>query len=575
MSTVTTPRAPDRRELGERISSARRSAQLTQTELGEYIGLSLWEVERLESGEGDFDYDVLFGGVATATAHPPEFFRHPSQAGGEPAQTNGDGDAAAQLSVEEQGSGDLEAHAPRGGQGRLLVLGFLATLIVVRFFSEKIGVLPKAATLIDVPLFMLLVAVAAMSPRGGAAGRASAGTFYVPVVLFLAIAVGSTMANLGRIAPGPVLLFLYGFCAPIGVYHAVHRLWPTGNVRSLSSLLFGLGVVEILAVLLIDMPSFLAGGNPDDISGTFGDNAYQLVAFLLVLVGLLAGMRIFEPGRLAARLATPMLVAFAVIIFLAQYRALLVSTFVVMVFLALLLGTVARGRGLLLGAFIVAAFFAGLYYVAANYPSTKFQPLIASFREKPWYFATTKLAAVDAVGGAYSDHPLAALGGTGPGTFSSRAWRTFAQPDVNARTTVAGPYVVALTGGAYRSDVAEKYVVPRMKYGAIVQGSKAVSWPLSSYTSLLAEVGVIGFALMVGIYVAAFVRASRLAVVSMQRAGPGDPLPAILLAAAVAFFLLLQLAVLDNWLELTRMTFLAWTLLAVGAKELRAREDTA
>ena len=46
---------------------------------------------------------------------------------------------------------------------------------------------------------------------------------------------------------------------------------------------------------------------------------------------------------------------------------------------------------------------------------------------------------------------------------------------------------------------------------------------------------------------------------------------ALLIAAAVAFTVLVQMALLDNWLEVTRVTFVAWILLAVGAKEVSAR----
>ena len=58
----------------------------------------------------------------------------------------------------------------------------------------------------------------------------------------------------------------------------------------------------------------------------------------------------------------------------------------------------------------------------------------------------------------------------------------------------------------------------------------------------------------------------------MRRAAPGDPLPALLLATTIAFFVLLQLAALDNWLEVTRITFLSWALLAVVTRESDARE---
>ncbi len=45
----------------------------------------------------------------------------------------------------------------------------------------------------------------------------------------------------------------------------------------------------------------------------------------------------------------------------------------------------------------------------------------------------------------------------------------------------------------------------------------------------------------------------------------------MLLATAIAFLTLVQMAFLENWLEVTRLTFVAWAMLAVSAKELDAR----
>src|SRR3712207_7413413 len=46
-----------------------------------------------------------------------------------------------------------------------------------------------------------------------------------------------------------------------------------------------------------------------------------------------------------------------------------------------------------------------------------------------------------------------------------------------------------------------------------------------------------------------------------RSATDGDPLPALLCASTVAFFVLLQMALLENWFEVTRITFLSWIIL--------------
>ena len=81
-------------------------------------------------------------------------------------------------------------------------------------------------------------------------------------------------------------------------------------------------------------PRLLASGNPDEISGTFGENAYQLVFFLLVFGALLAGIFTFEKKRPVARLVPALFVLSLGAIFLAQYWALLLTTFFTIILIA-------------------------------------------------------------------------------------------------------------------------------------------------------------------------------------------------------------------------------------------------
>jgi O-antigen ligase len=172
----------------------------------------------------------------------------------------------------------------------------------------------------------------------------------------------------------------------------------------------------------------------------------------------------------------------------------------------------------------------------------------------------------------YNDHPRFIFTGSGPGTFSSRAWQTFARVNSASQSNVQGRYVSALTGGgAYHTDVSDKYVVP-LETAPVVGGSRAVTSPFSSYLSLLGEVGVIGFAAMVGIYLAASGGAVRMTFRRIRTAEPGDPLPALLIACSAGFLVLLQMGFLDNWLEVTRITFPVWMLFGATSKELLKAE---
>jgi len=541
------------------VTEARREAGLTQKALAERLGVSLWTLDALEAGREDIARHAP--AIATATGMRAETL---ASAAIEPdaVVSRPHTPALARARV-------ASARAIRAASGRHLVLSALALLVLVRFFTEVVHVAPRALNFIDIPLFVVL-GLAALSRPLDKYSRGQNLPMATVVVGFVALSAVSIAVNISRVAPGPVFVFLYGFLAPLGVYAAVYRLWPAGHVASLSRALVTLGAVQLAVVGLIDLPRFSSSSNPDLISGTFGTNGYQLVFFLLVVTGLLAGIFTLEPGRLAARLAPATLLLILGTIFLAQYRALLATTAITVVVIAALLG--GRARGLVSAAVIVISFGITFSFVASRFPLLQLAPTVSILQGNPSYYLSKRLHAAGSLVSLYSDKPEAIVFGTGPGTFSSRAWATFAFAQSTSSSNVQGSYVKFLGGGKkYSTDVSDKYVLKQYHGAAVVQGSKALSSPFSSYLSLMAEVGMLGFFLLAGLYVAATARAIQLARWALRAPARGDPLPALLIAAAVAFTVLVQMALLDNWLEVTRVTFVAWILLAVGAKEVSAR----
>ncbi len=532
----------------EQIVAARQKAGMTQKDLSREIHVPLWLVDRFERGLEDAGpyvpsivratgHQIVWGGSSHTPAREARSFR-------------------AEWVV-----------ALRREPSTTLILGVLTTLIVIRFFTEGIAVLPRSTTFIDVPIFLLLVGVAIT--RGRSLPRRDA-SFTLLGTLFLVIVVATTVVNIGRVHPAPVLLFLYGFLGPLAIYQAVYRLWPVGQAIKLSRLLVGLALIQFVVVAAIDLPEFLRTRDPDVVSGTFGDNPYQLVFYLLVTAALLAGIATFEKRRLAARFAPLLFVAIAATIFLAQYRTVLITTMMTLLVVAGFL-SIARGRGFLLGVALITAFIAMLSVVQTHFPETKFETVVSTIQSDPGFYLSTRLHSADGLYALYSDHPETVVTGTGPGTFSSRSWRTFAILK-RTRTAVAAPLAEKLTGGGYRTDIADKYVVSRLRDSEAIQGSYALTQPFSSYASLLAEVGVLGCAALIGLYLVALFRSARFTLTAFRTAVPGDPLPALLLASTIAFLVLLQLGAFENWLEVTRLTFPSWTLLAVATKECRARQ---
>lgn len=461
---------------------------------------------------------------------------------------------------------------------RSLVLATIILLVVIRFFTEDIAVLPGLAKVVDVPLLLVLVGVAALTPARSA--HPSAGPFVVPGLLFLGISAVAVLANLERVEAGPLGLFLYGFLGPIVFYWAAHRLWPPGNARAFSRLLVALGAVQVVVVVWFDLPELSATKNPDVVSGTFGENAYQLVFFLMVVGAVVASVAAFEPGRLAARVALPLISLFLGIVFLAQYRGLLVTTATAIVLVGGLLAAArgrAKARGILMGTALLAALVTTLSFVAIRFPETKFLPYVEELQRDPFVFAELRWNALRGSLDVFDDRPETLLVGTGPGTFSSRAWLTFVNPpSKRAETNAISLAIGEITGGeSYSTDVSDQYVRERYFWAKPLLGSKAINSPMSSYTAVAAEVGLVGLAVILWLYLSALARALRMALQRMRHSYPSDALPALCIGAAVAFFVLLQMAFLDNWLEVMRITIPSWILLAVATKEFEAEETTA
>jgi transcriptional regulator with XRE-family HTH domain len=557
------------RELGERVALARREAGLSQGQLAASLGTSIWGVRQLESGADGSVADIP--AIARATNKPVSWFRPGATRppGRDDVSAAAHGQDTPRIRGRRWARTVPEVLGPEAR--RNLVLASLALLVTIRFFTEVIVILPRAANFVDVPIVAVLAVAAALHPEARPP-TVRKPRFLLLGLAFLGLSGLSMLVNLSRIDVGPVLVFVYGFLAPLVIYWAVHSLWPSGQALSISRLLIALGLVQLAVVAGIQLPTFLETKNPDDVSGTFGENGYQLVFLLLVVSGLLAGIYTFERQRLAAKFAPLFVAAMMAVVFLAQYRSLLLATAVTILAVALLLGSL-RGRGVLAGVFVAAAAALTLSYVAEEFPELRFAPTIDTLTADPGYYLSQRGVIAEDVLNLFSDDPRFIATGTGPGTYSSRAWSTFVLAESESSSNVAGDYVLDLTGGeVYSTDVSDKYVLPRLRSPVTIEGSKSVKEPFASYLALLAEVGVVGFLLIAAIYVGALAYAGRMTIAAALRGRLRDPLPAVLLAATVSFLVLLQLAFLGNWLEVTRVTFLAWALLAVGAKEFEARD---
>lgn len=549
---VATPQNP----AAARLAQARRAAGLTQAELAARIGISLYQIEQVETGRAD--PLVFVPAYSHVTGYPPGLLLLPD--GGALAATV---DAEEEEIEGNRGEARDREIIPR----RFLVLGSLTLLIVIRVFSETFGLLPKAITFIDIPVFIFILLVAGTVTSW----QKDPGPLRVITGLtaaFVLLVMISVLTNLGRINAFPAGTFLYMFAAPMALGLAVYRIWPAGNAPLVTQWLFAVGILQLIIVVFINFPEFLSTSNPDVISGTFGENGYQLAIFLAVVISALAGLLAYDSRRPLAKFAVPGMLAFAAVILLVQYRTLLLTLATVALLIAYFLRK--QRRGLLLGAVVTLMLFGVFTAVSSQFSELKYEQATTELQNNPGVFIDARLNVASDVVGVYTDNPRYILTGTGPGTFSSRAWRTFGVVE-SKRKSVVGGFAARLTGGEYRTDVSDKYTIRSLKDAPVLGGSTQITQPYASYTAVAAEAGMGGLILILGIYLTAFGWAARMTTRAIRLSSGSDPLVPVCLAACVAMFTLIQLGGLENWLEVTRITFFGWALVAIAAKEMEDR----
>jgi transcriptional regulator with XRE-family HTH domain len=551
---MSTPTATP--EVGSRVKEARRAAGLNEKELAQRLGISLWELERMEAGtKAPWDY---LEQLEKETGQSEEWFVPDAPP---PPEDEPKAEQPLKFEPTNRRWRDLPWQVK-------LVGGSLVALMTVRFFTEVVPVVPRIANVIDI-VILPIVLVAASAVRGS--GRRDELTrWIVPLgTAFLFICIVSMLVNLGRIQIGPAFVFVYGILSPLVFYLALYRLWVPGHARLVTRTIIALGVAQLFVVVFFEIPKFLADPNPDVISGTFGTNGYQLVFFLLISIVTLTGIYTWERQSRVAKWAWLLVPAMFAVMILAQYRAALAIVVVTLLIVALFLGATTGRRGMIAGASAVVAFAVAVGLGAQHIPILK---LSETLRLNPLDIALERAKVFDQLDPLYTDNPQFIVTGSGPGTYSSRAWQTFANAGSTSESNTVGKYVLDFTGGqVYDTDVSRKYLPNPHLNHQTVSGSYAVTSPFTSYVAIPAEVGLLGLFAIVAAYGVALLSGAGRVVRLAKNIVPGDPLPALMLAPVVAIFVLMQLAVLENWFEVTRATFLAWGLLAIANKEFNNR----
>ena len=141
MSSHALPAQP---RVGDRIAAARREHGFTQKQLAERLGISVWLVDQLEAGA--VAPDRYLEPIAEATSVEVDRLREGDAVPAAPARA-----VASTMTTMDV-------------LGRAAILGAIVMLVVVRFFTEVVPVVPRAANFVDIPIFLALATLAAFAP---------------------------------------------------------------------------------------------------------------------------------------------------------------------------------------------------------------------------------------------------------------------------------------------------------------------------------------------------------------------------------------------------------------------------
>jgi hypothetical protein len=431
--------------------------------------------------------------------------------------------------------------------GRLAITGIVLVLVVVRLFTETLGVLPRLFNAADLVLIPALVAVV-LGLRGLQTGRLRPLGVEAWLLVFCAVWLFSSALNVADLFAPASLLFLVGHVLPIFFAIAVTNLNPGPRfARRLVRLVYALAFVGV-SIGLTQIDDLAV--SPDLLAFTFGTNANQTALFLALVLSILLARWYYGAAGRMERLAALLLIPF---FFLAGFKATWVLFPLVVVF-SLFVAGLQNTRRLFQALVILSLFLILCSLIVAFVPL----PELSYYRDLANFdpFRLGKVQIFLDLPEVWDSQPWGALVGVGPGSFTSRGFRTFADLPFRGAATDVTYTAIPPT---YMSPLAARYVVPLMTDYGWQLGSGTIQWPFSSYISLLAETGLLGFGAMIAIYGLTWLRLIRLA-----RRAPTRPARALALAAAIVLLNLLAVSILDNYLELTRVTSLAWLLAATA-----------
>lgn len=441
----------------------------------------------------------------------------------------------------------------------LLACFLLIVVVITRFFTETVPVLPRVLNFADLVLLIMFGALVTLSFTASRRTRLRHLGLWGPLRLFVFIFLVSAIVNT-LLFGNSILLALADFVfylEPILFALIFTNLgWSERDTYWLTRVFVALALVQI-PVGLIQIPRALAYSSEgaDYVSGTFGTNGSQMGFFLAQVGGYMVGRYLIE-RKVRWLLPLPIML---IVFYASGFKVMWVSLPLTVVLVILAFTSVQPWRKILLVALIGLASGVGALVVGSRASSVTVGNWEQVFSSELSQELTQigKTQAILSLVSIYQEAPHAVLVGVGPGAYSSRAFQAFVNPTGNeSMSNVTRDYVSTIEPSIW----AQRYVIPLIsRPGCCFLGSGTVDWPFSSYISLLSELGVVGLLAYLWAYYLVF---ARVWMKSRQAWRERDVQRyAVSIGGMVGLLFLAQMAFLDNWFETSRVVVPLWLML--------------
>jgi len=458
-----------------------------------------------------------------------------------------------------------------------VVLFGIGFFLVSRLLTEKLRLLPKWVDVLDMPVAVVIIVLGFLfrPALGAEADEEDRWIARFAFLLLLAIAV-STLANADQVFLPAVLLFTMGFAGGPLLFLALSR-WvtqPQAFANAVWKMLVVLLLLNLGVVLVWDFPLFLAYADPDKLSGTFGNNAYQFSFFLAVAAGLFLG---FGEQRSLPRIVVAVVQgALFVLYYLLQFRA--GFPFFLLAYGVALVALYGRRimRGFILSSialFISVVLIDKALEEIAGRSQQRFTDvtsraargdlgygdLLLLLMNPTDYLHYAKFQAFPATARMLWDNPWAFFVGVGPGNYISRAYYTFSVElgSAEQKGKGVGGVVQQLFGSTrpWTTEISRQYLGTLSR--EIAFGSYIFANPYSSYLASVAEIGILGAIAAFGLY--GYMARRSFQLVRLSRVYAPTALP-LAMGGLIGSVYLIGLGFIDNWWEVSRVVFPLWLL---------------